>query len=174
MNNKNFFNFPIIFPIIAILFLLFFQGCWWGTEKSIRNKTRVERYTLKTRGRSVSYRVITPVRKKKKKSKKIKYKGPRTFYAIASYYGRKFHGKKTASGEIFNMFDYTAAHKSLPFGTLIKVTNLKNHRAVIVRVNDRGPFVKGRDLDLSYAAAKSLGIISEGVAKVKVEIIRLK
>jgi rare lipoprotein A len=67
-----------------------------------------------------------------------------------SYYGEEFHGRKTASGEIYNMYAYTAAHKSLPFGTKIQVTNVENNRSVIVRINDRGPFVSGRILDLSY------------------------
>ena len=93
-------------------------------------------------------------------------------YGMASYYGDKFHGKKTASGEIFNKWDYTCAHKKLPFGTRLRVTNLKNKKSVIVRVNDRGPFVKGRIVDLSYAAAKKIGMITYGVVKVKLEKLR--
>ncbi|MCK4755525.1 septal ring lytic transglycosylase RlpA family protein [candidate division WOR-3 bacterium] len=90
----------------------------------------------------------------------------------ASYYGDKFHGKKTASGEVFNKWDYTCAHKKLPFGTKLKVTNLKNKKSVIVKVNDRGPFVKGRIIDLSYAAAKKIDMIKDGVIKVKIEKVR--
>ena len=90
---------------------------------------------------------------------------------FASYYGKKFHGKKTASGEIFNMYDMTAAHRTLPFGTYVRVTNLENGRSVVVRINDRGPFAKGRIIDLSYAAAKRLGIIHKGVAKVRIDIV---
>lgn len=93
-------------------------------------------------------------------------------YGKASYYGEEFHGRKTASGEIFNKWDYTCAHKKLPFDTRIKVTNLKNQRTVIVRVNDRGPFVKGRIIDLSFAAAKKIGMIKDGVVKVKIEVLR--
>ena len=88
-----------------------------------------------------------------------------------SYYGSKFNGKKTASGEKYNMFDFTCAHKTLPFGTLLKVTNPENNKSVIVRVNDRGPFVKGRDLDISYAAARKIGLIKYGFKKLKVEIL---
>ena len=72
----------------------------------------------------------------------------------ASYYAEKFHGKRTSNGEIFNMNDLTCAHKSLPFNTILKVTNLSNGKSVQVRVNDRGPFVAGREIDLSKAAAK--------------------
>ena len=89
----------------------------------------------------------------------------------ASYYADKFHGRKTSSGEIFNMYDYTAAHKTLPFGTLLRVTNLANGKYVTVKVNDRGPFVKGRELDVSKAAAVKLDMIKTGTAKVKIEIL---
>ncbi len=90
----------------------------------------------------------------------------------ASYYSREFAGKRTASGEIFDPMKLTAAHKTLPFGTLVKVTNLKNGRSVVVRINDRGPYVKGRIIDLSYKAALKIGMVSHGVAKVKLEVIR--
>lgn len=93
-------------------------------------------------------------------------------YGKASYYGEQFHGRKTASGETFNKWGYTCAHKKLPFNTKVKVTNLKNHKTVVVRVNDRGPFVKGRIIDLSFAAAKKIGMVKDGVVKVKVEVMR--
>jgi len=93
-------------------------------------------------------------------------------YGQASYYGAEFHGKKTASGEVFNQWDYTCAHRDLPFGTRVKVTNIKNKKSVIVRVNDRGPWVRGRLIDLSYAAAKKIGMIATGVTKVKIEILK--
>ncbi len=76
----------------------------------------------------------------------------------ASWYGAKFHGKKTASGELFNMYEMTAAHRSLPLASYVEVTNLKNHRSVIVRINDRGPFHSSRSMDLSLAAAQELGM----------------
>ncbi len=91
----------------------------------------------------------------------------------ASYYADKFHGRLTANGETFNMHDYTAAHRNLPFGTVLLVTNLENGRKVKVRVNDRGPYVKGRILDLSLQAAKDIGLIKSGVAKVKIKILKL-
>jgi rare lipoprotein A len=86
---------------------------------------------------------------------------------IASWYGPGFHGSRTASGEIYNMYKLTAAHKTLPLGTYVKVINLENGKSVIVKVNDRGPFVKGRIIDLSYAAAKKLGMVKKGTARVK-------
>lgn len=91
----------------------------------------------------------------------------------ASYYAEAFHGKLTSSGEKFNMNDFTCAHKELPFDTVLKVTNLKNGLSVNVRVNDRGPFVLGREIDLSCAAAKQLKMIGDGTAKVKLEIVKL-
>ncbi|PNK61597.1 septal ring lytic transglycosylase RlpA family protein [Psychrobacter sp. FDAARGOS_221] len=87
----------------------------------------------------------------------------------ASWYGGKFHGRKTASGERFNMHSLTAAHPSLPFNTLLKVTNTSNGQSVIVKVNDRGPFHGNRVLDLSYGAAKKIGLVSRGIANVTIE-----
>ena len=89
----------------------------------------------------------------------------------ASWYGPKFHGRLTASGEVFNQNALTAAHPSLRFGTRVKVTNLNNGRSVIVRINDRGPYTKGRIIDVSAAAARSLGMIRSGVARVRVTIL---
>lgn len=91
--------------------------------------------------------------------------------AVVSYYAEDFHGKKTSNGEIFNMYDLTCANKSLPFDTKLKVTNLSNGKSVIVRVNDRGPFVLDRELDLSKAAAVKLDMIKQGTAHVKIEIV---
>ena len=92
-------------------------------------------------------------------------------YGKASWYGDKEHGKRSASGEVFNRNAYTAAHKELPFGTVVRVTNRENGRKVKVRINDRGPYVRGRVIDLSYAAAKSIGLVRSGVAEVKVEVL---
>ncbi|MEM9500390.1 MAG: septal ring lytic transglycosylase RlpA family protein [Pseudomonadota bacterium] len=90
---------------------------------------------------------------------------------VASYYGRRFHGRRTASGERFNMRALTAAHRTLPFGTLVRVTNPSNGRDVTVRINDRGPFIRGRSIDLSRAAAEQIGMISRGHARVQMEVI---
>lgn len=91
---------------------------------------------------------------------------------VASYYADKYHGKKTASGEIYNMNDMTAAHPSLPFGIFLLVKNIKNNKSVIVRVNDRMPDFKNRIIDLSLAAAKKLDMISEGTVEVKIYRVR--
>jgi len=96
----------------------------------------------------------------------------RVQYGKASYYGGEFHGRKTASGEIFDQYKLTAAHRTLPFGTLCRVTNLKNQKNVVVRINDRGPFVRGRIIDLSYRAADLLGGVRAGVMDVKVEVLK--
>ena len=93
-------------------------------------------------------------------------------YGKASYYGDEFHGRKTSSGEIYDKWKYTCAHRKLPFGTKVRVTNLANNKTVIVRVNDRGPFVKGRIIDLSFVAAREIGMLKAGVVKVKVEVIK--
>jgi len=89
----------------------------------------------------------------------------------ASWYGRDFHGKKTANGERYDMHALSAAHKTLPMPTLVRVTNLENGRSVVVRVNDRGPFVKNRLIDLSYAAARQLGYDNKGTAHVRVQTL---
>ncbi|KTC63148.1 hypothetical protein AO262_05285 [Pseudomonas fluorescens ABAC62] len=87
----------------------------------------------------------------------------------ASYYGARHHGKKTASGEPFNQNTLTAAHRRLPFGTQVKVTNLDNDKSVIVRINDRGPHTRGRLIDISRAAAERLGMLRSGTARVRVQ-----
>ncbi len=92
---------------------------------------------------------------------------------VASWYGADFHGKRTANGEIYNMYAYTAAHKTLPFNTYVKVTNLRNGRSTIVRINDRGPFVRNRIIDLSYSAARDIGMARAGTAPVLIETVAL-
>jgi rare lipoprotein A len=89
---------------------------------------------------------------------------------MAAWYGDKFNGGKTASGERFNMHKLTAAHRTLPFNTLVKVTNLNNKATVVVRINDRGPFVKNRIIDLSRAAARKIGLDRLGTAPVRIEL----
>lgn len=91
----------------------------------------------------------------------------------ASWYGPGFHGRKTANGEKFDQMSYTAAHKSLRFGTLLRITNPKNGKSIVVRINDRGPYIEGRDLDLSKAAAHELGLMRKGVARLKVEELKI-
>jgi rare lipoprotein A len=92
---------------------------------------------------------------------------------VASYYADDFHGRKTANGEVFDMHALTAAHRALPFNTRVLVTNLDNGKTVVVRINDRGPFVKGRIIDLSYGAAKSVGMIGPGTARVRLNVLEM-
>ncbi len=89
----------------------------------------------------------------------------------ASWYGGKFQGRRTANGEIFDTNKFTAAHKTLPFNTIVEVTNLNNNKTVLVRINDRGPFVTGRIIDLSRAAAEKIGLVGKGVVQVRLKII---
>ncbi len=93
-------------------------------------------------------------------------------YGKASYYGTEFDGRSTANGETFSNREYTAAHKSLPFGSMVKVTNLVNNKSVVVRINDRGPYVAGRVIDISRKAAEELDMIRAGVIDVKIELLK--
>jgi len=91
---------------------------------------------------------------------------------IASWYGAEFHGRRTSNGEVYNMHDLTAAHRTLLFGTVVEITNLQNGRSVTVRINDRGPFVGNRIIDLSYAAARMLDMVGPGVIPVRLEVVQ--
>ncbi len=95
-----------------------------------------------------------------------------TLEGVVSYYAKDFHGKETSNGETFNMNDLTCAHRTFPFGTKVKVTNLENGRSVVVRVNDRGPFVEGRIMDLSLAAAKQIDLIASGTTKARLDVLQ--
>ena len=120
------------------------------------------RYTTGSRNHSKPVKKVNSTAKSKKILK-----------GISSYYGEDFHGKLTANGEVFDMYGLTAAHKTLPLNTIVRVTNLENKKSLILRINDRGPYVKGRMLDCSYGAALKLGFIGNGTTKVKVEVIEL-
>ncbi|MCG8474143.1 MAG: septal ring lytic transglycosylase RlpA family protein [Cytophagales bacterium] len=98
-------------------------------------------------------------------------KSPYTEHGVASFYHKKFEGRKTSNGEKFSNTAMTAAHLSLPFNTRVRVTNKANNRQIVVRINDRGPFVKGRHIDLSRAAANKLGFVQDGVANVLIEVV---
>ena len=113
-------------------------------------------------GNPKNYKVLGKWYKVRKTSSGYKEKG------LSSWYGKKFHGHRTSSGETYNMYAMTAAHKTLPLPSYVRVTHLKNGRSVIVKVNDRGPFHQGRIIDLSYAAAKKLGVTATGTAAVEV------
>ncbi len=91
---------------------------------------------------------------------------------VASWYGEDFHGRPTSSGEIYNMYDLTAAHKLMPLGTVAKITNLENDQSVVVKINDRGPFIEGRIIDLSYSAARELGMAEKGLSRVEIKVLK--
>jgi len=114
----------------------------------------------------------TSKKKRNQQSKKPTFNKSKMIYkGVSSYYGPKFHGKLTANGEIFDMYGVTAAHKEFPFNTVTRVTNENNGKSLIIRINDRGPYVGDRILDCSFGAAKKLGFVAEGTAPVKIEIL---
>ena len=150
---------------LIILILISLSSCTAITKRNINSEVipKLEKYSKY--GNPNSYKVF---------GKKYYTKKTHIGYSeegVASWYGKKFHGRLTSSREVYNMYKLTAAHKSLPIPCYAKVTNLSNNKSVIVRINDRGPFKKGRIIDLSYAAAKKLDIVSKGTAKVNVEAI---
>jgi rare lipoprotein A len=159
--------------VIIVLIFILIVGC-----------TSVPRYiSLSSSSRSSSSRSSSNYKRKLPSSKaknpklipviknpKLSYK--QSWHGMASYYGKKFHGKKTANGEIYNMHAFTAAHKTLPLGTMVKVTNIANRKSVIVKINDRGPYIQGRIIDLSYAAAQKLDYVGNGTAEVKIKVLK--
>ena len=129
------------------------------------SKAKVVHTTVKVSKSSVSGQV------KKVSYSPVSAKAKFASAGVASYYGPGFHGRRTANGERFDMHAMTAAHRTLPFGTLVKVTNLSNGKSTVVRVTDRGPYVGNRVIDLSVAAAKQIGSTHSGVAQVSLEIV---
>ena len=128
--------------------------------------------TPSPRYRSNSKPALTATKQQKQKNKNSSFKKSKKVYkGISSYYGPKFHGKLTANGEIFDMYGVSAAHKEFPFNTVVRVTNEKNGKSLLIRINDRGPYIAGRILDCSFGAAKKLGFVGEGTAKVKIEVL---
>jgi len=97
----------------------------------------------------------------------------KSFVCLSSWYGGQFDGQLTANGEIYDMYGQTAAHKTLPLGSVVRVVNLKTHRSAVVRINDRGPYVPGRQLDVSYQVARELGFADRGLARVRVDLLKV-
>ncbi|MAX12530.1 MAG: hypothetical protein CMG11_00480 [Candidatus Marinimicrobia bacterium] len=124
------------------------------------------RYSSKSKSNVSSSKKIV-----KKNKKKTFNRNKKIFTGVSSYYGPKFHGKLTANGEVYDMYGVTAAHKEIPLNTVARVTNLDNGKSLILRINDRGPYIDGRILDCSYGAAKKLDFLTEGTANVKIEVI---
>ena len=139
-----------MYLVFLLTIMLIISGC-----------TSSPRYTSETS--------TTDYKKSSKQSKNTNHKKQQI--GVSSYYGTQFHGKLTANGEIFDMYGVTAAHKTLPLGTVARITNLENDKSVILRINDRGPYVDGRILDCSYGAALKLDFVVKGTTKVKVEVI---
>ncbi|KAA0258594.1 septal ring lytic transglycosylase RlpA family protein [Deferribacter autotrophicus] len=148
-------KYTVLFVVAALLLL--FNGC--------AKKHRPPRYNAKGVYYGKPYIIRGKIYYPYTKVKDFEQVG------IASWYGIEEHGKLTASGERFNMYSLTAAHKLLPLGSIVHVKNLENGKEVTVRINDRGPFVSGRIIDLSYAAAKKIGIVGKGTAKVKITLL---
>lgn len=104
---------------------------------------------------------------------RLRPKPLKTWVCLSSWYGGDFNGQVTADGEIYDMYAQTAAHPSLPLGSVVRVENLRTHRSAIVRINDRGPYVPGRSLDVSYGVARELGFAHRGIARVRVELLKV-
>ena len=159
----------LLYGLIAFVIPLALTGCVSGEDENQEVKKIAEKVTRqvelseKAEGSQDLVKDTVTVTKGEKGQPIIEQVGE------ASSYGRGFHGKKTATGEKFNQNDRTAAHPTLPMGTQATVTNLNTGNSVDVKINDRGPYVKGRDIDLSKRAAKELGMTKEGVAPVKIE-----
>ena len=147
-----------LFPVFVILFVFAFWGC---TTTSTTTSPPPE----KKPGHPKPYKVFGKWYQPLPDSKGFRQRG------IASWYGKDFHGKKTSNGEIYNMYAMTSAHKTLPLGTHVRVHNLQNGKKIDVRVNDRGPFVRGRIIDLSYTAANKIGIVGPGTADVEIYVL---
>ena len=136
----------------------------------IQNCTNSPRY-LTGPNRTKTFNKSKSVRTHKTAKLKKNIKHRKVMTGISSFYAEDFHGKLTANGEVYDMYGVTAAHKTLPLGTVCRVINLENNRSLILRINDRGPYIKGRILDCSYGAAKKLDFIRQGTTKVKIEVM---
>ncbi|MCD6353754.1 MAG: septal ring lytic transglycosylase RlpA family protein [Proteobacteria bacterium] len=147
---------PIFFPVIVLISLFTTIGCARIPAKPPTDKNAPPPY-------SVAGQIYYPLCNASGYIEK----------GIASWYGEKFHGRKTSNGEIYNMYAKTAAHRILPFGTSVQVTNLTNSKKTTLRINDRGPFVKNRIIDLSYAGALEIGLIGPGTAPVEIKVLTL-
>ena len=154
--------------LIYILVFLIFAAC-----------SSAPRYG-RTATSKVKKKYRTPLKKNKSKSKAVfidpktvntNVKHKKKMVGISSFYAEDFHGKLTANGEIYDMYGLTAAHKTIPLNTIARVTNLANGKSLILRINDRGPYIQGRMLDCSYGAAKKLDFIKEGKTKVQIDVI---
>ena len=160
--------------IIFIIFLILIQGCTSSVEVAANLG---KKYLIPKEEKKRIQKPIYKIGKKYNVGGKYYYPKKDLYYnktGIASWYGPKFHGKLTANGEIYNQYALTAAHKTLPLPSAVKVTNLKNNKSIVLRINDRGPFVNDRIIDLSSKAADILDLKREGTGLVRVQILREK
>ena len=165
---KNFGN------IVFIIFLILIQGCTSSVEVAANLG---KKYLIPKEEKKIIQKPIYKIGKKYNVGGKYYYPKKDLYYnktGIASWYGPKFHGKLTANGEIYNQYALTAAHKTLPLPSAVKVTNLKNNKSIVLRINDRGPFVNDRIIDLSSKSADILDLKREGTGLVRVQILREK
>jgi len=155
----------IFFILVVYIFLI--SGCSQKRKSICPNstqKTSSARYKVTMKPYKVLGRCYAP---------KLVHTGDK-MYGISSWYGPNFHGKCTSNGEKYNMYARTAAHKTLPMDTVVRVKNLQNGKSTVVRINDRGPFVRGRIIDCSYKAGKELGLDKMGIARVELEVLRTR
>ena len=160
--------------IFFIIFLILIQGCTSSVEVAANLG---KKYLIPKEEKKSIQKPIYKIGKKYNVGGKYYYPKKDLYYnktGIASWYGPKFHGKLTANGEIYNQYALTAAHKTLPLPSAVKVTNLKNNKSIVLRINDRGPFVNERIIDLSSKAADILELKKEGTGLVRVQILRKK
>ena len=172
--NKLFYFFKNSRNIFFIIFLILIQGCTSSVEVAANLG---KKYLIPKEEKKRIQKPIYKIGKKYNVGGKYYYPKKDLYYnktGIASWYGPKFHGKLTANGEIYNQYALTAAHKTLPLPSAVKVTNLKNNKSIVLRINDRGPFVNDRIIDLSSKAADILDLKREGTGLVRVQILREK
>ena len=172
--NKLFYFFKNSRNIFFIIFLILIQGCTSSVEVAANLG---KKYLIPKEEKKIIQKPIYKIGKKYNIGGKYYYPKKDLYYnktGIASWYGPKFHGKLTANGEIYNQYALTAAHKTLPLPSAVKVTNLKNNKSIVLRINDRGPFVNDRIIDLSSKAADILDLKREGTGLVRVQILREK
>lgn len=171
MQNKN-----IILVVFVFFISLFFSHCGGKYEPEIVPKVPVKINTVpREREAPIDENEFQNVDMKPVQTEEIKVEDSSSFQrGVASWYGGKFHGRRTANGEIYDKHKLTAAHKTLPFNTIVEVTNLENQKKIIVRINDRGPFVKNRIIDLSKKAAEKIDMEDTGTAPVLLKILNKK
>ena len=161
----------VIQLVLLLILLLLLQSCTSGIEVAANLG---KKYFIPNNKKSNYSKAVFKIGKKYKIKGKYYFPKKDLYYnktGIASWYGPKFHGKITANGEVYDQYALTAAHRTLPLPSAVKVTNLQNNKSIILRINDRGPYVKGRILDCSYGAAKKLDFIQQGTTEVKIEVI---